>query len=130
MTPLRVRIAREASGRAVVLLAAVPTKAGTAWMELDSGNGGTVLVSKPYAALLGLDSTATGPQHAEFDVVPGVRVKTDHAFTPDMIIDGNLGMPFLRRWLITVDLASGRAWIAPGIGPAATAPEPALPPKR
>ena len=130
MTPLPIRLGREASGRAIVALAAVPTPKGTAWMELDCGNGGTVLVSKPYAALLGLDSTAAGPQHASFELLPNVRVETTHAFTPDMIMDGNLGMPFLRRWLITLDLASGRAWIAPGIGPAASAPEPALPPKR
>ena len=129
MTPLRIRVAREVSGRAVSLLVAVPTAKGTLWMELDSGNGGTVLVSKPYAALVGLDSAAAGPQHGEFDLLPGVRVTTDRAFTPDMIIDGNLGMPFLRRWLITVDLASGRAWIAPNPSAAASAPEPALPPK-
>lgn len=129
MTPLRISMAREAAGHSITVHVAVPTAKGTAWMELDSGNGGTVLVSKPYAALVGLDSTAAGPQHAEFDLLPNVRVKTDRAFTPDMTIDGNLGMPFLRRWLVTLDLASGRAWIAPGIGPAASAPEPALPPK-
>lgn len=129
MTPLEISMAREAGGHSLAVLAAVPTAKGTAWMELDSGNGGTVLVSKPYAALVGLDSTAAGPQHAEFDLLPNVRVATDRAFTPDMTIDGNLGMPFLRRWLVTLDLASGRAWIAPGIGPAASAPEPALPPK-
>jgi hypothetical protein len=47
-----------------------------------------------------------------------------------LAIDGNLGMPFLRRWLITVDLASGRGWIAPNTSQAAPAPEPPLPPKK
>ena len=59
-------------------------------------------------------------------VLPPEAVESGDA---DMIIDGNLGMPFLRRWLVTLDLASGNAWIAPGIGPAASAPESALPPK-
>jgi hypothetical protein len=127
MSPLPIHIAREACGRSLVVLAAVPTAKGTIWMELDSGNGGTILVSKPYAALLGLDSTAAGPQHGEWDVVKGVRVESDRVFTPDMIIDGNLGMPFLRRWVITLDLASGRAWIARGTSAAATAPEPPKP---
>jgi hypothetical protein len=130
MTPLPIRLVREGAGGAIAVVVGVATARGTLWMELDSGNGGTVLVSKPYASLVGLDSTAAGPQHAEFEVVPGVRVVTDHAFTPDMIIDGNLGMPFLRRWLLTLDLATGRGWIAPNPHPAASAPEPALPPKR
>ena len=33
-------------------------------------------------------------------------------FTPDMILDGNLGMPFLRDKVLTMDLAQGRLWIA------------------
>jgi hypothetical protein len=129
MTPLPIHVGREAGGRAVSVFAAVPTPKGPIWMELDCGNGGTILVSKPYAALLGLDSTAAGPQHGEFDVVKGVRVRSDRIMTPNMIIDGNLGMPFLRRWLITLDLATSRAWIAPNTSAAATAPEPPLPPK-
>ena len=113
MTPLPVRFAREAGGRSLVVLTAVPTPKGTLWMELDSGNGGTMLISRPYAALFGLDSTAAGMQHAAFDLGAGVRVDSDRFLTPDMIIDGNLGMPFLRHWIVTLDLATGRGWIAP-----------------
>jgi hypothetical protein len=40
-------------------------------------------------------------------------VRTTDAFTPDLIMDGNLGMPFLRNWVITLDLQAGTAWIAP-----------------
>ena len=29
-------------------------------------------------------------------------------FLPDMTIDGNLGMPFLKDWIVTLDLAEGR----------------------
>jgi hypothetical protein len=113
MRPLPIRLKREVDGLAVAVMAAVPTTHGVLWMELDSGNGGTVLVSKPVAALVGLDSAVQGPQGADFGVLPGVRVRTDHAFTPDLIMDGNLGMPFLRHWLVTLDLRAGRAWIAP-----------------
>jgi hypothetical protein len=35
------------------------------------------------------------------------------AFTPSMIIDGNLGMPFLHDKIVTLDLAQGRLWIQP-----------------
>jgi hypothetical protein len=40
-----------------------------------------------------------------------------------MTIDGNLGMPFLKDYAVTLDLAAGRMWIArskstppPGMG--------------
>jgi hypothetical protein len=28
-------------------------------------------------------------------------------------MDGNLGMPFLRNWVVTLDLQAGTGWIAP-----------------
>ncbi len=31
-------------------------------LAIDSGNGSTILISKPYAALFGLDPNASGPQ--------------------------------------------------------------------
>jgi len=109
--PLPVRLSRELQGRALVANVGVPTAHGPVWMELDSGNGGTILVSKPYAALLGLDPAKEGPQAASFEVAPGLRA-TGPAFTPDMILDGNLGMPFLKDKAVTLDLALGRLWIA------------------
>lgn len=113
MTPLPIRVNREVAGRALTVYAGVPSARGTLWLELDSGNGGTVLVSRPFAATLGLDPEEKGRQRADFAVTTGVRVRTADAFTPDMTMDGNLGMPFLRAWTVTLDLAAGRAWIAP-----------------
>ena len=113
MRPLPIRLKREAEGLALAVMAGVPTRSGWLWLELDSGNGGTVLVSKPVATLVGLDSSVAGRQAADFPVMDGVRVHTADAFTPDMIMDGNLGMPFLRHWVVTLDLQSGTGWIAP-----------------
>jgi hypothetical protein len=28
-------------------------------------------------------------------------------------MDGNVNVPFLRKWDVTLDLATGRAWVAP-----------------
>jgi hypothetical protein len=111
MTPLPIRVNREASGFSLSVLAAVPSERGTLWMELDSGNGGTILVSKPVASLVGLDSAVAGKQHADFAVAGGARVASDDGYTPDMTMDGNLGMPFLRHWVVTLDLRRQRAWI-------------------
>ncbi len=108
---LPVSLARELQGRALAASVGIPTRDGLAWMELDSGNGGTILVAKPYAALLGLDPEEKGPQKADFPVSGALRAQ-GAAFAPDMILDGNLGMPFLKDKVITLDLAAGGLWIS------------------
>jgi hypothetical protein len=105
-----ISLAREAQGIALAVNVEVPTAQGIVRFELDSGNGGTVLVSKPYARLFGLDPEAQGPQQASIDVAPGI-VAHALAFTPAMNIDGNLGMPFLKDWIVTLDLERGRMWL-------------------
>jgi len=105
------RLTREAQGSALAVSVGVPTKQGKVWMELDSGNGGTILVNKPYAALFGLVEK-DGPQAIAFDLANGLRIESSDAFAPEMIIDGNIGMPFLKNVAVTMDLASGRVWIA------------------
>lgn len=109
-TALPVSLSRELQGRALAASVGIPTRAGTAWMELDSGNGGTILVAKPYARLFGLDPEEKGPQKADFAVGAALRAQGD-AFTPDMILDGNLGMPFLKDKVVTLDLAAGKLWV-------------------
>lgn len=122
-------LSREVGGIALAPLVGIPTPGGTLRFELDSGNGGTILVSKPYAALFGLDPDAQGPQPGRLTVADGI-VAEGMMFTPDLTIDGNLGMPFLKDWVVTLDLAAGRLWVRrsavpppPGMG----APPPARP---
>jgi hypothetical protein len=105
-----ISLSREVQGVALAVNVEVPTPQGIARFELDSGNGGTVLVSKPYARLFGLDPEAEGPQQATIEVAPGIVVHA-LAFTPGMNIDGNLGMPFLKDWIVTLDLEAGRMWL-------------------
>lgn len=107
-----VRLAREAQGLALAVNVEVPTPQGIVRFELDSGNGGTLLVSKAYAATFGLDPGAKGPQQASIEVAPGLHAR-GLAFVPEMNIDGNLGMPFLKDWIVTLDLAAGRMWLQP-----------------
>lgn len=109
-------VGREMQGHGLTVSAGVATSEGMVWLELDSGNGGTVLVSKPFAALLGLDPKVDGPQQAGFALAGGITV-SGPAFTPDMIIDGNIGMPFLKDVAITIDLAARRLWIRPAPAP-------------
>jgi len=114
-------LSRELQGRALAISVGVPSPNGPVWMELDTGNGGTLLIAKPYANLFGLDPAKEGPQPADFAISPDLRAK-GNAFVPDMILDGNLGMPFLRDKIVTFDLATGRLWIEapmPASAPAA-----------
>lgn len=108
--PLPVSLSRELQGRALAASLGVAARRGMLWMELDSGNGGTILVSKTYAGDFGLDPEVKGPQTADFAVSKTLRAQ-GNAFTPDMILDGNLGMPFLKDKVITLDLAAECLWI-------------------
>jgi hypothetical protein len=110
-TEVPARLTREMQGRTLAVSIEVPTPSGGVMMELDSGNGGTILVAKPYAEALGLDPAVEGEQQARFDVAPGFPAR-GRAFTPDMLLEGNLGMPFLKDKAVTLDLAAGRAWLA------------------
>ncbi|MBY0504450.1 MAG: hypothetical protein K2X03_11100 [Bryobacteraceae bacterium] len=112
-TEFPVRVSREAQGRALAVSIGVPSDHGRVWMELDSGNGGTILVSKPYASLFGLDPAKEGRQTVDFPLGAGFHAK-GAAFTPDMIIDGNIGMPFLQSVVVTLDLPGGRLWLSHG----------------
>jgi hypothetical protein len=107
---LPVRLAREAQGLALAVDLEVPTPKGIVRFELDSGNGGTLLVSKPYASLFGLDPAAEGPQPVRIPIADGI-VAEGLGFVPEMNIDGNLGMPFLKDWIVTLDLDRGRMWL-------------------
>jgi hypothetical protein len=107
------RLSRESQGASLSANIGVPGPDGLAWFELDSGNGGTVLVSKHIAAAFHLDPNGQGPQQLELDIAPGIHLSTDRAIATDLILDGNLGMPFLSRFVVTFDLAHERAWVRP-----------------
>lgn len=126
---LPAHLSREVSGRALAVELDVPSSQGTLAFELDSGNGGTLLIAKPYAAGFGFDPDK-GPRMGSFPVAPGIEAN-GFVFPADITIDGNLGMPFLKDYLVTLDLAQGRVWLKrnpaappPGMGAAPTAPKP------
>ncbi len=107
-----IRLVRDAEGVALAVNVEVPTSKGLAWMELDSGNGGTLVVAKHLAALFGLDPERSEPQPVKFKLAGNIPVE-GVARTPDLIMDGNIGLQFLRHWDVTLDLAKGRAWLTP-----------------
>jgi hypothetical protein len=76
------------------------------WLILDSGAGGVSLISKDHAKLFGLDPEAK-EQRFKYEIAPGVPVDSAVVVT-DMIMDGNLGQPFMSQYVMTFDLANGR----------------------
>jgi hypothetical protein len=104
-------LAREIGGLALSVFVEVPTVRGPVRLELDSGNGGTILLAPRLLPLLGLKEVLGGePQNGHFRVAPGIEA-SGLIFSPDIVIDGNLGMPFLKDWVVTMDLAQGHVWL-------------------
>ena len=110
MKELPFRVSRECSARCLSVFLGVPTARGMTWLILDSGAGGVSLISREYADAFGLQQEAKD-QTLRFDVAPGVHVDSPVLVT-DLIMDGNLGQPFMSQYVITFDLARGRVWFA------------------
>ncbi|HEX2804375.1 MAG TPA: hypothetical protein VHN55_10425 [Sphingomicrobium sp.] len=124
-TELPARLVRELGGYGLAVDVQVPSKVGHLGFQLDSGNGGTILVAKPYAAAFGLDPDK-GPQQGQIDIGKGI-VAEGLVFPAGITLDGNLGMPFLKNYLVTLDLEHGRVWLAPN--PVAPPPGMGVPPE-
>ncbi|HEV2859413.1 MAG TPA: retropepsin-like aspartic protease [Pyrinomonadaceae bacterium] len=110
MRELPLRVSRECSARCLSAFVGVPTAEGMTWLILDSGAGGVSLISKDYAGAFGLDPEVK-EQRLRYEAAPGVPIDSPVVVT-DMIMDGNLGQPFMSRYLITLDLARGRLWLS------------------
>lgn len=104
------RLVRECSGRCLAAFLGVNTPDGMTWLNLDTGAGGVSLISKEYASTFRLDPDKKA-QELNFPVAPGITIGGPVMVT-DMIMDGNLGQPFLAKHVVTLDLKNGRVWIA------------------
>lgn len=90
---------------------AIPTTDGTAWMELDTGNGGSLVIANHVAPLLGLVPDLSDPMPVSFALANGIKID-GKARTRTLIMDGNIGAQFLNHWCLTLDLAKGRVWLS------------------
>lgn len=109
---LPLRIVRDAEGVALTADIAVPTAKGTAWMELDTGNLGSIAISQTIAPLFGLGPKGNHTNSVKFALAPGITV-AGPATVGDFILDGDIGRSFLRHWDVTIDLATKQAWFRP-----------------
>ena len=109
MRELPFRVSRDCSARCLSAYVGVPVSEGMTWLTLDSGAGGVSLISTDHAKLFGLDPNKK-EQQLKFEAAPGVPIDSPVLVT-DMIMDGNLGQPFMSHYVITFDLAQGRLWL-------------------
>jgi Aspartyl protease len=107
---LPIRVVRDVEGIALSVDGAVRTPKGLAWMELDTGNGGSLVIANHIAPLLGLPTDLTTPRLGRFELANGIEVEATIR-TRDLIMDGNIGEQFLDKWTLTLDLEHGRAWL-------------------
>ena len=116
-TEVPVRLVRDVEGVALTVDGAVPTPDGTAWMELDDGNTGPLMIGQHVAAPLRLDPSRRAGQVADLSLAGGIPVRGP-ALVGNLIMDGDIGESVLGQWDVTLDLAKGRTWFRP----ATTAP--------
>jgi hypothetical protein len=109
---LPIHIVRDVEGIALSVNGAVRTPEGLAWMELDTGNGGSNVVANHIAPLIGLKPETSTAEPATFELANGIVVQ-GMTRTRDLIMDGNIGTQFLNNWVLTLDLRQERAWLAP-----------------
>jgi len=109
MTEYPFRLARECSGRCLSAFVGVKTPDGITWLNIDTGAGGVSLIAKEYAASFGLDPEKKG-QTLDFPIGSNIKIGGPVMVT-EMIMDGNLGQPFLAQYVITLDLKKGRMWL-------------------
>jgi hypothetical protein len=114
-TELPARLIREMGGYAITIDVQVPSKMGHLGFEIDSGNGGTILVAKPYAAAFGFDPDK-GPRMGSIPIGKGIEA-SGFIMPAGITLDGNLGMPFLKNYVVTVDLDKGQLWLKPNPTP-------------
>ncbi len=103
------RLVRGASARGLDAFMGVRTPRGLTWLTLDSGAGGVSLIAREYAGAFGLDP-AIKEQRLHFALTPDITVDSPVLVT-DLILDGNLGQPFLSQYVLTFDLRNSRLWI-------------------
>lgn len=118
-----VRFEREVDGESLEPLIGIDTRRGRVWMEIDSGSDGAVIVNRPLARALGLDPAGRRLQPMAVSI-GGVLPLRAPAQMMNLVIDGDIGEPVLRHWIVTVDLAHRRMWLAPAARIGATSSSP------
>lgn len=112
MREIQVRTATQGGGAGLDLFLKVEAPQGDLWLEVDSGNAVGLILSPHALAQLGLEAPQdTGTKVPVTLDISGFGRYTAPAIIKDTIYDGLLDAGFLKAHRLSVDPASGRAWL-------------------
>ncbi len=132
MSPIDMKMVKQASGFSTVVLAKANSPGGELWIELDSGSTGPLILAPHAAKMLGVDledpaqaqriDSDKGPtiwkvKNVTLDMGPAGKIDTP-ATVMDLIYDANMGAPLMARYLWTMDMQTNRLWVSPHTPPA------------
>jgi hypothetical protein len=108
-----VQFVKEVEGYSITIALALDTPKGRIWMHLDSGDDVPLTIGSHVAAAVGLDPSKKHGQTLNTSLAGGIPLQGS-VDIKDIIFDGNIGSPIISNWIVTMDLARERLWIAPG----------------
>ena len=112
MRELTVRAERQCAGISLDLFARALAPTGDLWLEMDCGNLQPVLLAPHSYEQLGQEPARGGPHPVRLELA-GAGPETLEAQAVDSIHDGLLNSAYFKQHLVTFDLKSMRAWVAP-----------------
>jgi hypothetical protein len=107
-----VQFVKEAEGYSTTIALALDTPKGRIWMHLDSGDDVPLTLGSHVVSALSLDPSKKHGQALNATLAGGVPLQGT-VDIKDIIFDGNIGAPVIANWIVTMDLAKERLWIAP-----------------
>lgn len=108
---LPVRFDRSIQGLALTPLVGVRSDNGLLWFELDTGSDAPLIVAKHAIEDLKATRSDNGKYRVRTTMGKALSLEAE-ASVADLIIDGNIGAPVLKGWLVTIDFRSQRLWVS------------------
>jgi hypothetical protein len=109
MRSLTIRIASGLTGAETTAYIAGRIGGQRVWLALDSGNVASPLLVAPNVARVANCQSPQCDVLVHLDGLDPVRLS---ARTSNIVYDGVIGAAFMKEWILTLDLASSRAWAA------------------
>jgi len=112
MAPLSIRFSRQAAGESIDLMVEAKAQTGTLWLEVDTGNTGSVLLATHALEQLGLvagEDVAPWSGQVSLDIIGLGEIEVT-AVETDLICDGVLNIETIKKLILSIDLATERAW--------------------
>jgi hypothetical protein len=113
LVPSPIRLELDDRGRDVDIFLQVAAQPEPLWFLMDSGNIARTIMAPHAFESLGRQRPAVGAQTAASLVVGGQPYSDNEVGVEDIIYDGNLGVAFLNRYVVTIDMQARQAWIVP-----------------